>query len=65
MTSAPYQMPGSLVIEMSDDEWRVAVEQELDQLHLTYGQLADMAERRDFCSVEAQKLWMSIGNTRP
>ncbi len=64
MTSAPYQVPGSLVIEMTGDEWRDAVEQELEQMHLTYRQLAEMAERRDFCSVEAQKLWMSIGNTR-
>ncbi|MEV6815206.1 hypothetical protein [Micromonospora sp. NPDC051296] len=64
MSSPPNQMPGSVVIEMSDDQWREATDRALDRLHLTYRQLAEMAKNRDFSSVEAQKLWMSIGNTR-
>ncbi len=64
MARTPRQMPASLVVEMSEEEWSSAVEQGLARLHLTYRQLADMARRRDFCSIEAQKLWMSIGETR-
>ncbi|MET7961960.1 hypothetical protein [Micromonospora zamorensis] len=49
---------------MSEEEWSSAVKQALDRLHLTYQQLAVMAKKRDFSSVEAQKLWMSIGHSR-
>ncbi|MGC5018034.1 hypothetical protein [Micromonospora sp. DT47] len=65
MTTAPSQVPGPVVIEMSQAEWQEAARRALDKLHLTYQQLAEMARRRDFSSLEAQKLWMSIGNTQP
>ncbi|MFI5484448.1 hypothetical protein ACIBXA_07490 [Micromonospora echinaurantiaca] len=65
MTTAPTQMPGPVVVELSPAEWQDAVRRSLAKLHLTYQQLADMARRRDFSSLEAQKLWMSIGDTQP
>jgi hypothetical protein len=36
----------------------------LDKLHLTYQQLAEMPERRQFSSMEAHKLWVSIGDVK-
>ncbi|MBM7078098.1 hypothetical protein [Micromonospora humida] len=65
MTTAPTQMPGPVVVELSQAEWQAAVSRALDKLHLTYQQLAEMARTRDFSSLEAQKLWMSIGDSQP
>ncbi|QOC95413.1 hypothetical protein [Micromonospora craniellae] len=65
MSSLPDQSGDTAtVVEMNDDQWREAVEQALGRLHLTYRELAEMAKRRDFSSIEAKKLWMSIGTTR-
>lgn len=59
MTAA--HAPGPIVTEFNPSEWRQAVQEALDKLHITYQQLADMARRRQFDSLEAQKLWISIG----
>ncbi|NJC73035.1 hypothetical protein HC031_25445 [Planosporangium thailandense] len=65
MTIAPTHVPGPTVTEMSPAEWKEAVQHELSKLQLTYEQLADMAQRRQFSSMEAQKLWVSIGDSKP
>ena len=51
------------IYEYSQQEWDAAVQCELEKLDLTYEQLADMAQRRDFNSYSARKLWLSIGGT--
>jgi hypothetical protein len=48
---------------MSQGEWKIAVDDALARLQLTYQQLAEMTRRRDFSSVEAHKLWVSIGDS--
>lgn len=53
--------PAATVTEMTELEWDDAVQRSLDKLHLTREQLTDMAALRIFTSVEAQKLWMAIG----
>jgi hypothetical protein len=61
--SAHFQRP--TVIEMSAAEWKEAVQRALDKLQLTYSQLAEMAQRRDFSSLDAKKLWLAIGEQEP
>jgi hypothetical protein len=63
MTTAPTHLSGPVVTEMSQGEWKIAVDEALARLQLTYQQLADMARRREFSSVEAHKLWVSIGDS--
>lgn len=58
-TSAQVDRP--TVTEMSQTEWNAAVERALERLHLTYGQLRDMAHQRSFTSLAAKKLWLAIG----
>lgn len=65
MTLAPTHLSGPTVTEMSPAEWKEAVQRALNDLRLTYQQLADMAQRREFSSVEAHKLWVSIGDLEP
>lgn len=50
-----------VVVDMTQAEWDAAVRRALDRLRLTYDQLADMAIRRNFNSLEAKKLWLAIG----
>ncbi|MCX5365902.1 hypothetical protein OG864_45210 [Streptomyces sp. NBC_00124] len=50
-----------VITEVSEDEFREAAYAALDRLDLTYAQLRDMADRRDFSSAQAQSLWVSIG----
>lgn len=64
MTVSPTPVPGPSVTEMSSAEWKEAMQRALDKLHLTYQQLADMAKRRDFSSLEARKLWVAIGDPK-
>ena len=45
----------------SRQEWEAFVQRQLDELGLTYEELADQATRRDFQSPEALTLWMMIG----
>ena len=53
------------VTKMNAAEWKVAVQRSLDDLRLTYDQLAEQARRRDFTSLAALKLWVAIGGERP
>ncbi|MER5210513.1 hypothetical protein ABT063_08030 [Streptomyces sp. NPDC002838] len=50
-----------IITELSEDEFRAAAYEALDRLGLTYAQLRDMAERRNFSTAQAQALWVSIG----
>jgi hypothetical protein len=50
-----------IIVEMSQAEWNAALQEEFARLCLTYGQLREMAERRDFSSLDAKKLWLAIG----
>jgi pyrroloquinoline quinone (PQQ) biosynthesis protein C len=50
-----------VITELSEEEFREAAYAALERLDLTYAQLRDMARRRDFCSAQAQSLWVSIG----
>lgn len=51
------------VIVVSAEEFRVAAQQALDELGLTYGELEEQARSRDFTSAAAHALWVSIGGT--
>lgn len=53
------------VYTLTADEWRAAIQRELDELGITWEQLADMAARRDFATLEARKLWLATGGQRP
>lgn len=67
MTTATSHMSRSSVdvTEMNATEWKIAVQRALDHLKLTYDELADQAQRRDFSSLAALKLWVAIGGKRP
>ena len=54
-------LPEIEVSVMNADEWAAACRQALDDVGLTYEQLAEMAARRDFPSSEARKVWLAIG----
>lgn len=56
---------GADVHVLTPNEWRAAVQRELDSLGLTFDDLADMSRRRDFTTLEARKLWLAIGGRRP
>jgi hypothetical protein len=51
------------VIVVTEEEFRVAAQQALAELGLTYAELEDQAGRRDFTSAQAHALWVSIGGT--
>ncbi|MEU6736847.1 MULTISPECIES: hypothetical protein [Streptomyces] len=51
------------VIVVSEDEFREAAARALADLGLTYADLEEQAERRDFSSAQAHALWVSIGGT--
>ncbi|MGV9588226.1 hypothetical protein [Streptomyces tendae] len=51
------------MIVVSAEEFRVAAQQALDELGLTYGELEEQARGRDFSSAAAHALWVSIGGT--
>lgn len=46
-------------------EWSAAVQRKLDALGLTFDDLSDMSRRRGFTTLEARKLWLTIGGRRP
>lgn len=48
------------VTEMTQQEWDLAVARSLEQHQLTFEQLTEMAERRNFTSLAAKKLWFAI-----
>lgn len=53
--------PEPEVIVLSPGEWDAAVQRSLDELGLTFEDLAAQAAARDFSSIEANKLWLIIG----
>lgn len=52
-------------VNLTTGQWRAAVERKLAELGITWEQLADMAARRDFATLEARKLWLATGGKRP
>jgi hypothetical protein len=52
-----------IIIELTPEEFHAAAAEALDKLGLTYAELRDQAERRDFTSAQAQSLWVAIGGT--
>ena len=62
-TQAHTNQPDVEVITMTASEWKEAVRRALARLGLTYDELANQAEQNDFVSLEARKLWVSIGGT--
>lgn len=64
-TQAHASQPNVEVTLMTASEWRDTVRTALARLGLTYEQLAEQAERNDFDSLEARKLWVAIGGTHP
>ena len=53
------------VIEISDQEYDRAVKAALRELGLTYAQLQQQAQRGDFKSGRARRLWLIIGTPDP
>jgi hypothetical protein len=49
------------VIVLTEEQWDALVQRRLARLGLTYEELADMARRRDFSSIDALKAWYTIG----
>jgi hypothetical protein len=52
-------------LHMSRQEWEQAQRHALNELGMTYEQLAEEARRRDFSSARARRLWVIIGDSRP
>jgi hypothetical protein len=52
-----------VVIDLTEEEFRVAARAALAKIGLTYAELKEQADRRDFDSAQAQMLWMAIGGT--
>lgn len=66
MTTAPHHVKPTVEVSvMNAAEWKAAVQRALDEIKLTYDELAEMAQRHDFISYEARKLWLAIGGKRP
>ena len=57
--------PEPVVHDLDPADWHEAVTRGLRRLGLTYDELADQAQRGEFSSVEARKLWIAIGGTEP
>jgi hypothetical protein len=57
-------MQGVEVIEMTREEWDRQAQVELDQLGLTYEELAEQARTREFSCEGARRLWLVIGGSR-
>ncbi|MBX6749982.1 MAG: hypothetical protein IRY85_10005 [Micromonosporaceae bacterium] len=57
--------PEPVVYDLDAADWDDAVTRGLQRLGLTYDELADQAQRGEFSSVEARKLWIAIGGTEP
>lgn len=55
--------PRAEVIEVTTEEFEAAEQRALDALGLTYEELAEQAERQEFDSIRARKLWLIIGHT--
>jgi hypothetical protein len=57
-------MQGVEVIEMTREEFDRQAGIELDQLGLTYEELAEQARTREFSCDRARGLWLVIGGSR-
>ncbi|GGL32952.1 hypothetical protein GCM10014719_37740 [Planomonospora parontospora subsp. antibiotica] len=54
-----------VIIDLTHEEYVRARRQALDELGLSYEQLAEQARRRDFSSPDARSLWLRIKPVRP
>ncbi|GAA3759905.1 hypothetical protein GCM10022225_51750 [Plantactinospora mayteni] len=59
--AASAQQDDACTWQPSRQEWDAFVQRQLDELGLTYEELAGQAARRDFRSPEALVLWTMIG----
>jgi hypothetical protein len=57
-------MQGVEVIVMTREEWDRQAQVELNQLGLTYEELAEQARTRDFSCDRARGVWLVIGGSR-
>lgn len=67
MTTTPIR-PGRTAVEWVDSssaEWDDAVRRALDELHLTYEELAEQGRTGNFTTYAGRRLWVMIGGTRP
>lgn len=62
--AATAEQPTVEFIDGNGDEWKQSVREALDELGLTYEQLACQAETGDFDSYSARRLWVFVGGTR-
>lgn len=51
------------VIRLSRAEYNKTVKAELSRLGITYDQLAEQAQTRQFVSEDARRLWLAIGGS--
>ncbi len=51
------------VIEVTQQEYDTAVKKALDELGITYPELAQQAREHDFASPKAALLWVTIGDS--
>ena len=53
------------ITQMTRHEWVETVNKSLDELGLSFDQLAEEARTRDFSSDDAHKVWVMTGGQRP
>lgn len=56
----PHQPEDVEVIDMSPEEYEAAKRRALDELGVSYEELADQAQRRQFDSLRHRKVWLLI-----
>lgn len=56
-------MDDDTVVTMTQEAFETAARRALADLGLTYRELAEQAQRREFSSERAHLLWVSIGGT--
>jgi hypothetical protein len=61
--SADVTEDDDVIVEyLSHEEWEEAKRLRLEELGLTYDELRDMAQRSDFSSIDALKVWVVFGD---
>ena len=53
------------LIVRTEEEWRAAANRSLQNLGLTFDELARQAKDDEFESIDAMKLWWVLGGERP
>jgi hypothetical protein len=65
MSHTAAHVPEQDVVRLPNhQEWQLGVERELAALGLTYAELTEQANARNFQSAEAMNLWVIIGKPR-